>query len=283
VVGSYLALLAASIVSFPPLRARVWDNEHFYGAGITMRDRPKIIGVIPAHLDSTRLPGKVLLNIGEKPIVQWVYERARQSPLLSELFVATDSEKVQQQCLDRKIPMILTQQHPSGSDRLYEVMQRTDGDIYVNIQGDEPTIRADHIELLLRPILDGEGEVSTLKVAIDKTAAQNPNYVKVVTDHRGRALYFSRSPIPFDRDAAADIQYYKHIGLYGYTRAALALFHSLPQSSLELSEKLEQLRFLENGITVMVAETRHNTVGVDTEADFRQAAAFLMAERNLME
>jgi 3-deoxy-manno-octulosonate cytidylyltransferase (CMP-KDO synthetase) len=154
-------------------------------------------------------------------------------------------------------------------------MERTDGDIYVNIQGDEPTITADHVELLLRPILTGAAEVATLKVALDPAAAQNPNCVKVVTDQSGRALYFSRFPIPFDRDASGKASFYKHIGLYAYTRAALTLFHSLPQSSLEMAEKLEQLRFLENGTTIMVAETLQDTIGVDTEEDLERARIFL--------
>jgi 3-deoxy-manno-octulosonate cytidylyltransferase (CMP-KDO synthetase) len=157
-------------------------------------------------------------------------------------------------------------------------MERTDDDIYVNIQGDEPTVRADHIGLLLRPLLAGESEVTTLKVAIDGVAAQNSNIVKVVTDNRGRALYFSRLPIPYHGDAKEAVQRYKHIGLYGYTRAALALFHSLPQSALELAEKLEQLRYLENGVAIHVAETRYDTVGVDTAEDLELAAALLTAE-----
>ena len=243
-----------------------------------MRDHPKILGVIPAHLGSQRLPGKVLLNIGRKPMVHWVYERARQSSLLGGLLVATDSETVQQYCQNHDIPVMQTGEHPSGSDRLHEVMERTDGDIYVNIQGDEPTIRADHIELLLRPILNGDAEVTTLKVALDQDSARDPNYVKVVTDNRGRALYFSRSFIPFDRDGRGGIRFYKHIGLYGYTRAALTLFHSLPQSSLELAEKLEQLRYLQNGVDILVAETPYDTIGVDTAADLERAAAFLMAK-----
>jgi 3-deoxy-manno-octulosonate cytidylyltransferase (CMP-KDO synthetase) len=244
-----------------------------------MRDKPKIVGVIPAHFDSQRLPGKVLLKIGEKAIVEWVYERARASSLLKELFVATDSERVEEYCSRQKIPVIWTRKHPSGSDRLYEVMQKTDGDIYVNIQGDEPTIRADHIELLLRPLLNGEEEVTTLKVALDRTAAQNPNCVKVVTDCNGRALYFSRLPIPFDRSTDGFSRYFKHIGLYGYTRAALNLFHGLPQSPLELTEKLEQLRFLENGIAILAVETPHDTVGVDTEADLKQAGELLLKRK----
>jgi 3-deoxy-manno-octulosonate cytidylyltransferase (CMP-KDO synthetase) len=241
-----------------------------------MRAHSKIVGVIPARLDSQRLPGKVLLKIGEKAMVHWVYERARASSLLSQLFVATDSEQVRQYCASYDIPVIMTAQHSSGSDRLYEVMEHTDGDIYVNLQGDEPTLRADHIELLLRPILAGDAEITTLKVSVDFIAARDPDCVKVVTDNRNRALYFSRFPIPFNRDARGGIKFYKHIGLYGYTRKALALFHKLPQSSLEISEKLEQLRLLENGIDILVPETPYDTVGVDTEADLEKAAEFLI-------
>jgi len=243
-----------------------------------MNNRPKTIGVIPARFNSQRLPGKVLLHIGDKPMVHWVYDRARQSSLLDELLVATDSRSVHQYCTSFNIPVLLTQEHASGSDRLHEVMERTGGDVYINIQGDEPTISAAHVELLLQPILRGEAEVATLKVAIDKATAQNPNCVKVVTDKQGRALYFSRYPIPFDRDSAGCIAYYKHIGLYGYTRSALARFHGLPQSSLELAEKLEQLRFMENGTSILVAETMQDTIGVDTEEDLERARAFLLAQ-----
>jgi 3-deoxy-manno-octulosonate cytidylyltransferase (CMP-KDO synthetase) len=245
-----------------------------------MHEQPKILGVIPARFDSQRLPGKVLLRIGQKPMVHWVYDRARQSKLLSEVLVATDSRTVQQYCLSFNIPVMLTKEHPCGSDRLYEVMERTDGGIYVNIQGDEPTIRAEHIDLLLRPILDGEAEVTTLKVAIDQVTAQNPNCVKVVTDQHSRALYFSRFPIPFDRDAEGSVRFYKHIGLYGYTRSALDRFHGLPQSPLELAEKLEQLRYLENGIAILVAQTPYDTIGVDTEADLELAREFLTARKS---
>jgi 3-deoxy-manno-octulosonate cytidylyltransferase (CMP-KDO synthetase) len=238
-----------------------------------MRDPRKILGVIPARLDSKRLPGKVLRDIAGKAMVHRVYESARQSLLLDALIVATDSEEVRQYCLIHDIPVAMTGRHSSGSDRLHEVMEKTDGDVYVNIQGDEPTLRPDHVELLLQPILAGDAEVTTLKVAIGETAARNPNHVKVVTDDQGRALYFSRLPIPFDREGNGGVTYYKHIGLYAYTRMALALFHKLPPSSLELAEKLEQLRFLQNGIAIQVTETSHDTVGVDTEADLQRVIA----------
>lgn len=241
-----------------------------------MKDEPKILGVIPARLDSTRLPRKVLRRIGKKAMVHWVYDRARQSPLLRELCVATDSEEVQRYCRNHDIPVLMTERHTSGSDRLYEVMERTAADIYLNIQGDEPTLRPEHIESLLHPILAGSAAVTTLKVAIGDVEARDSNIVKVVTDIRGQALYFSRLPIPLDRDSRGGFRFYKHIGLYAYRRAALALFHGLPQSPLEMAEKLEQLRFLENGIPIQVAETPYDTIGVDTEEDLDRAHTLLL-------
>jgi 3-deoxy-manno-octulosonate cytidylyltransferase (CMP-KDO synthetase) len=252
----------------------VWDNANL-GECLVMRKNPKILGVIPARFDSQRLPGKVLLRIGAKPMIHWVYDRARQSKLMSDLLVATDSDEVQEYCSNNSMPVMRTGRHASGSDRLHEVMEKTDADIYVNIQGDEPTVRPEHIEMLLKPLLSGQGEVTTLKVEIDRASAQNPNIVKVVTDIHDHAIYSSRFPIPFDRDASGAIHFYKHIGLYGYTREALALFHSLHQSSLELAEKLEQLRYLENGISIYVSETPYDTIGVDTEEDLILAASLL--------
>ena len=138
-------------------------------------------------------------------------------------------------------------------------------------------LRPAHFELLLAPFLRRDVQVTTLKVAMDAASAQDPNNVKVVTDRSGRALYFSRYPVPYDRDGQGGIQYYKHLGIYAYTRAALSLFHSLPQSSLELAEKLDQLRFLQNGVPIMVAETPHDTIGVDTEADLQRVNALFAA------
>ncbi len=238
-----------------------------------MSARPKIMGVIPARLGSTRLPGKVLREIAAKPMVYWVYHHSRRSPLLDELVVATEDEEVKTYCESQGIPVTLTGRHPSPTDRVHEVMERTDADIYANIQGDEPMLRPTHFELLLTPFFEADVQVTTLKVAMDAAAAQEPGNVKVVTDHAGRALYFSRYPIPYDRDSQGGIQYYKHMGIYAYRRAALAAFHSWPQSSLELAEKLDQLRFLQNGVPILVAETPYDTIGVDTEADIQQVNA----------
>jgi 3-deoxy-manno-octulosonate cytidylyltransferase (CMP-KDO synthetase) len=232
-------------------------------------------------LDSKRLPRKLLRDIAGKPMLYWVYRNASRSQSLSSLLVATESDEVMSYCQQEGIPVTMTGRHPSGSDRLNEVMERTDADIYVNIQGDEPMLRPEQLDLLLAPLLAGEAQVATLKVAVDLAAALDPNNVKVVTDFHGRALYFSRHPIPFDRDGLGTVQHYKHIGIYGYTRNALALFHSLPQSSLETAEKLEQLRFLQNGVPILVVETPQDNIGVDTEADLARVNALFAARADL--
>lgn len=233
----------------------------------------RTMGVIPARYQSQRLPGKVLLDIAGKPMVQRVYESALQAGVVDELLVATDSPLVEEVCRGASIPVMLTGEHPSGSDRLYEVMTRTSADLYVNIQGDEPMVRAEHLRLLLAPFAETDAEVTTLKVRISASEAANPNVVKVVTGHQGKALYFSRNPIPFDRDGSGQATYYKHIGLYAFTRKALESFHQLSQSSLEIAEKLEQLRLLENGLAIYVSETDHDTVGVDTQEDLERVNA----------
>lgn len=227
---------------------------------------PRILGVIPARYQSERLPGKVLADIAGKPMVVRVFEAAARSPLLDDLLVATDSERVLPVCREYGVPAILTGEHQSGTDRIQEVAEERSADFFVNIQGDEPTIRAEHIENLVRPFLESGASVTTLKVAIDEEEARNPNAVKVVCDLRGRALYFSRSPIPFHRGTEGT-GYFKHIGLYGYTPESLRSFSSLPQTPCEKREKLEQLRFLENGIEIHVSETGFDTLGVDTEDD----------------
>lgn len=229
----------------------------------------RVLGVIPARLESTRLPGKPLRVIHGRPMIAWVYENARGAKSLDHLLVATDSLEIESHCQKNGIPVLMTsREHKSGTDRLAEVMSKEPAAIYVNIQGDEPMITSDHLERLLRPFQDDPStQVSTLKVAIDAETALDPNVVKVVTDAAGRALYFSRARIPYDRDRMGQASYYKHQGFYAYTAAALKTFHQLPPSPLEQTEKLEQLRFLENGVGIRVAETQHDTIGVDTEED----------------
>jgi 3-deoxy-manno-octulosonate cytidylyltransferase (CMP-KDO synthetase) len=239
--------------------------------------RPRVCGVIPARLASTRLPRKVLRELAGRPLLEWVVEGANHPDLLDELVVATDAEEVFALCRERGWPVLMTSaEHPSGTDRLHEVAGRVTADVFVNIQGDEPLVRREHLEALLAPIWAG-AEVSTLAVAIAPAEAADPNRVKVVVAADGRALYFSRSVIPYDREGSPGGEILKHLGLYAYTRRALELFHSLPPSPLERRERLEQLRLLEHGVAIQVARTPFDTVGVDTEADLRLAERLLAA------
>jgi 3-deoxy-manno-octulosonate cytidylyltransferase (CMP-KDO synthetase) len=229
------------------------------------------IAIIPARLGSTRLARKVLREIAGKPMVGHVYESAKRCPLLREVIIATDSDEVMQLAAARGWSAQMTSpQHRSGTDRMHEVAQRVTADVYVNIQGDLPMLKPEHIEALLRPMSRAGVMVSTVKTRCKSEEIANPNAVKVVTDKNGRALYFSRSTIPFDRDKSGAIEYFKHLGLYAYRKSALDQFCRLPESKLEAAERLEQLRLLENGIDIYVEETPFNTVEVDTEEDLRR-------------
>jgi 3-deoxy-manno-octulosonate cytidylyltransferase (CMP-KDO synthetase) len=240
------------------------------------------LGVIPARLASTRLPRKVLREIAGRPLLAWVVDAARACPQLDHVVVATDSEEVATLCRSIDVPAELTSPDlPSGTDRVHAIAQRIDAEIYINIQGDEPFLRPDHIAALLRPFALPNVDVTTLKVLCTPENVANPNAVKVVTAADGRALYFSRAAIPYDRDAAlngtaTDVQYWKHIGLYAFRKAALNLFPTLPPSLLERTERLEQLRFLENGLSLYVEPTDYDTIGIDTEADLRLAESILL-------
>jgi 3-deoxy-manno-octulosonate cytidylyltransferase (CMP-KDO synthetase) len=236
----------------------------------------RIAGVIPARLGSTRLSRKVLRPIAGRPMVEWVWRAAAQSGLMDPVVVATDSKEVAAVCRERGIPAVMTSTDcPSGSDRVREAARQIDADIYVNIQGDEPTLTPDFFPPLLELFERPEVEVATLAVPCPPEEFANPNAVKVVTALDGRALYFSRSTIPFDRDAAGFSGYRKHLGIYAYRKAALERFSELPPSPLEKIERLEQLRLLDNGIYIYVAAAPRDTIGVDTEEDLKRAEAAL--------
>jgi 3-deoxy-manno-octulosonate cytidylyltransferase (CMP-KDO synthetase) len=236
-----------------------------------------IAGVIPARLSSTRLSRKVLRTIAGRPMVDWVWRAAQASGLMDPVVVATDSEEVAAVCRERGIPVAMTPAScPSGSDRVREVARQIDADIYVNIQGDEPTLTRAFFPPLLALFDRSEVEVSTLAVRCPPGEIADPNAVKVVTALDGRALYFSRATIPFDRDKIGFAGYRKHLGIYAYRKAALDRFAALPQSPLEQTERLEQLRLLENGIALYVAEAPADTIGVDTEEDLQRAEAMLL-------
>ncbi len=242
----------------------------------------RIAGVIPARLGSTRLSRKVLRPIAGRPMVEWVWRAAAQSGLMDPVVVATDSEEVAAVCRARGIPAVMTSTDcPSGSDRVREAARQIDADIFVNIQGDEPTLTPDFFQPLLALFERPEVEVATLAVPCPPEEIANPNAVKVITALDGRALYFSRATIPFDRDGAGFIGYRKHLGIYAYRKAALERFAALPTSPLEKIERLEQLRLLDNGIHIYVAAAPRDTIGVDTEEDLVRAEAVLkgIAER----
>ena len=235
----------------------------------------KVIAVIPARLGSTRLPRKMLREIAGEPLLAHVYRGVRSSPLLDDVIVATDSGEIMQLCRAHGWNARMTSpEHRSGTERVHEVSKSVAADVYVNVQGDEPLTRAEHIAVLLEVMKDPQVQVGTLKTPASPEDIHNPNAVKVVTDAAGRALYFSRATIPYDRDGD-DPRYFKHLGIYAYRKAALDRFCALPESSLERSERLEQLRFLEDGIAIHVAETPYDTVGVDTEEDLRRVEEIL--------
>jgi len=242
-----------------------------------------VIGVIPARYSSTRFEGKVLTDILGKPMIQHVWERARQSLVLDDVIIACDEEIVANACRKFKAKVAMTSKgHTCGTDRIGEVVNPLDVKIIINIQGDEPLIHPSMIDSIARALLDDNtiSMATIMKKIDDDKELHDPNVVKVVTDRNNFALYFSRAPIPH-RAYNSEIQspaYFKHIGLYGYTKDFLFTYKNLPVSNLEKIEKLEQLRVLEEGFRIKVIETKFDTVGVDTPADLAKVKEYLMKD-----
>jgi 3-deoxy-manno-octulosonate cytidylyltransferase (CMP-KDO synthetase) len=235
----------------------------------------RTIAVIPARLASTRLPRKMLREIAGKPLVGWVYEAVCSSSPLSDVIVATDSDEILESCRRHGWKAQVTSTaHRSGTERVHEVANSIAADVYINVQGDEPLVRPEQIAALIHVMKNPAVQVGTVKTLCPADEIHNPNAVKVVTTPDGNALYFSRATIPFDRDGAGT-RYFKHLGLYAYRKAALDFFVSQPESALEKCERLEQLRFLENGIPIYVGETPYDSVGVDTEEDLKRVEEIL--------
>ena len=234
----------------------------------------KILGVIPARYASSRFPGKPLHPIAGKPLIQHVVEQCRKAKSLNEVIVATDDERIADVAKKFCRVEMTREDHPSGSDRIAEVAARCECDAIVNIQGDEPLIDPAVVDLVAKALADSE--MSTAATAIKQLSEyDNPNVVKVVVNAAGRALYFSRRTIPFLREAAsrpvseqlAAFAFLKHLGIYGYRRETLLRLVAFPQSPLEMAEKLEQLRALENGIQIAVVKVDYDSVGVDVPED----------------
>ncbi|MDD5652802.1 MAG: 3-deoxy-manno-octulosonate cytidylyltransferase [Candidatus Omnitrophica bacterium] len=239
-----------------------------------------VIGVIPARYSSTRFEGKILADILGKPMIQHVWERAKQSLILDEVIIACDDERIAEAAKGFGAKVAMTAKgHSSGTDRICEVVNPMDVKVIVNIQGDEPLIQPTMIDAVARTLLEDRNIVMTtiMKKIEDSAEVNNPHVVKVVVDRNGFALYFSRAPIPF-RAQNSDVTaptYYKHIGLYGYTKDFLFMYKNLPSSNLENIERLEQLRVLEAGFRIKVLETKYDTIGVDTPEDLEKLKSFL--------
>lgn len=239
-----------------------------------------IIAIIPARYGSTRFPGKSLALIRDKPMIQWVHDRARRSKLVQRVIVATDDERIAAAVRGFGGTAVMTSKdHATGTDRIAEVARTLTCELIVNVQGDEPLIEPEMIDQAIAPLVaDPAIPMGTLsRRIIDREEAFDPNVVKVVVDEKGFALYFSRAPIPWDRDAWAGkrpfselpltVPLYKHIGLYAYRRDFLLRYADMPQTPLENAEKLEQLRALERGHRIKVALTEHESFGVDIPGD----------------
>lgn len=243
------------------------------------------IGVIPARYGSTRLEGKVIADILGKPLIQHVYEKAKQARLLDDLIVAADDDRVFNKVKEFGGKVVFTApKQPTGTDRIAEVVNPIDVRVVVNIQGDEPLVRPKMIDDLARVLLEDKSLVmaTLIKKIENPKDIENPNVVKVAVDKEGFALYFSRAPIPYIRGQAPEDTktsvYYKHIGLYAYTKDFLFTFTNLPSGQLESLEKLEQLRALENGYKIKCVETEFDTIGVDTPEDLEKVIEILSKE-----
>lgn len=234
-----------------------------------------VIGIIPARFYSSRFEGKVLADIEGKTMLQHVWERAKQAKVLSDVIIACDDERVSAAAKEFGANAVMTSKdHASGTDRICEVVSFLDVDAVVNIQADEPLIQPVMIDTVAQALVDGKNvPMATLMKKIDNDEELNdPNVVKVVVDKNSFALYFSRSAIPYlaANSSVKSPVYYKHIGLYGYTKDFLFIFKNFPVSSLEAIEKLEQLRVLQEGIKIKVIETKYETIGVDTPEDLEK-------------
>jgi len=263
---------------------------------------PQVIAVIPARYDATRLPGKPLADIGGRPMIEHVYRRTASARGVDAVVVATDDERIAAAVRGfGGIAMMTGTAHRTGTDRIAEVAANLPCEIVLNVQGDEPLIEPEAIEAVIAPLIaDPMLEMSTVCVAIvDRSDYANPNVVKVVKDRAGLALYFSRAPIPhvrggppeggpYDRDVPEGGPYdpavgagfsrpYKHLGLYGYRRTFLLKFATLPQTPLERTESLEQLRALEHGYRIHTVETKYDSIGVDTPEDLERVRRQLLA------
>ena len=240
----------------------------------------KIIAVIPARYASTRFPAKLMQDLGGKTVILRTYEAAVETKLFDDVFVVTDSSLIFNEIISNGGTAIMSKkEHESGSDRIAEAIENLNVDVVVNVQGDEPFINAEPLAKVIEVFkndADRKVDLASLMFQIsDEDEINNPNNVKVVVDQNNFALYFSRSVIPFPREKNVGVKYMKHIGIYAFRKQALLDFAKLPMKSLEASEKLEQLRYLEFGKRIKMVETNHVGIGIDTIEDLEKARLML--------
>jgi 3-deoxy-manno-octulosonate cytidylyltransferase (CMP-KDO synthetase) len=240
----------------------------------------KSLIVIPARWGATRFPGKSLAPIQGRPMLQWVWEAACRSRLTEQVIIATDDDRIADVAATFGADVVMTKKsHRSGTDRMAEVADKIPAQLYINVQGDEPLLSRDALDDLIRAMMENpRTPIGTLAHRIEKEEEwRSPEVVKVVCDRRNEALYFSRSPLPFQRNFDPKMRLLRHVGIYAFRARALATFVSLKPSALELAESLEQLRALENGLAIQVIETKYRCLGVDTPADLARVEAALRA------
>lgn len=246
----------------------------------------QFFGIIPARYGSTRFPGKPLADILGKPMFWHVYQRASRCPELTQVVLATDSRRIADAAETHRVPCVMTRRdHPSGSDRVLEaadILGLAENAVVINIQGDEPALNPAMLTELVQPFNEGAVQVATLISPMQPDQCADRDQVKVVVDRRGDALYFSRATIPHARDGAP-AAYYRHIGLYAFRMATLRRFVALGPGLLEQTEKLEQLRLLENGIPIRTILTRHRSLGVDRPEDIAIVSRWLIANNKDMD
>ncbi len=240
----------------------------------------KVIAVIPARYNSTRFPAKLMQDLGGKTVILRTYEAAIATQLFNDVFVVTDSDLIFNEIISNNGKAIMSiKEHESGSDRIAEAVEDLDVDIVVNVQGDEPFIDKESLKKVIEVFKnDSHNKVdlaSLMREIKNELDINNPNNVKVVVDQYGFALYFSRSVIPYPREKNSGVRYFQHIGIYAFRKQALLDFYSLPMKSLEASEKLEQLRYLEFGKRIKMVETTHVGIGIDTKEDLEKARLML--------
>lgn len=240
----------------------------------------KIIAVIPARYASTRFSAKLMQDLGGKTVILRTYEAAINTQLFDDVFVVTDSDLIYNEIVSHGGKAIRSiKEHESGSDRIAEAVENLDVDIVINVQGDEPFIDAEPLAKVIEVFRNDTAKqvdlASLMREITDEAEINNPNNVKVVVDQNGFALYFSRSVIPYPREKNVGVRYMQHIGIYAFRKQALLDFYSLPMKSLEASEKLEQLRYLEFGKRIKMVETSHVGIGIDTPEDLEKARKML--------